>query len=47
MAFLREVERAVKQDGPKGAWITLSLQGSYPDDDGASAPARAFRRLSG
>ena len=34
-AFLREFERAVKQDGLKGAWITSSLQGSYPDDDDA------------
>jgi aminocarboxymuconate-semialdehyde decarboxylase len=33
--FLREFERAVKQDGLKGAWITSSLQGSYPDDDDA------------
>ncbi len=34
--FLREFERAVKEDGLKGAWITSSLQGSYPDDDDAS-----------
>ena len=34
-AFLREFERAVKQDGLKGAWIMSSLQGSYPDDDEA------------
>jgi aminocarboxymuconate-semialdehyde decarboxylase len=33
--FLRAFERAVKQDGLKGAWITSSLQGSYPDDDDA------------
>ena len=33
--FLREFERAVKQDGLKGAWITSSLQGQYPDDDEA------------
>jgi len=33
--FLREFERAVKQDGLKGAWIMSSLQGSYPDDDDA------------
>jgi aminocarboxymuconate-semialdehyde decarboxylase len=33
--FLREFERAVKQDGLKGAWILSSLQGSYPDDDEA------------
>ena len=33
--FLREFERAVKEDGLKGAWITSSLQGSYPDDDDA------------
>jgi aminocarboxymuconate-semialdehyde decarboxylase len=31
--FLREFERAIKQDGLKGAWITSSLQGHYPDDD--------------
>ena len=31
--FLREFERAVKQDGLKGAWIASSLQGHYPDDD--------------
>jgi aminocarboxymuconate-semialdehyde decarboxylase len=36
-AFLREFERAIKQDGLKGAWITSSLQGSYPDDDDAMA----------
>src|SRR5215472_6294656 len=34
-AFLREFERAIKEDGLKGAWITSSLQGSYPDDDDA------------
>src|SRR5207253_11178791 len=28
-------ERAIKQDGLKGAWIMSSLQGSYPDDDEA------------
>jgi aminocarboxymuconate-semialdehyde decarboxylase len=33
--FLREFERAVKEDGLKGAWITSSLQGKYPDDDEA------------
>ncbi len=33
--FLREFERAVKEDGLKGAWITSSLQGHYPDDDDA------------
>src|SRR5207253_5446517 len=33
--FLREFERAVKVDGLKGAWITSSLKGSYPDDDDA------------
>jgi aminocarboxymuconate-semialdehyde decarboxylase len=33
--FLREFERAIKQDGLKGAWILSSLQGSYPDDDDA------------
>src|SRR6516162_6114825 len=34
-AFLREFERAIKEDGLKGAWINSSLQGSYPDDDDA------------
>src|SRR6201988_4012587 len=34
-AFLRKFERAIKQDGLKGAWITSSLQGKYPDDDEA------------
>ncbi len=33
--FLREFERAVKEDGLKGAWITSSLQSHYPDDDEA------------
>src|SRR5262245_65073948 len=33
--FLREFERAIRQDGLKGAWITASLQGQYPDDDEA------------
>jgi aminocarboxymuconate-semialdehyde decarboxylase len=33
--FLREFERAGKEDGLKGAWILSSLQGSYPDDDNA------------
>jgi len=33
--FLREFERAVRQDGLKGAWIISSLQGQYPDDDEA------------
>lgn len=32
-AFLRELERAVKQDGLKGVWLLSSLQGNYPDDD--------------
>jgi aminocarboxymuconate-semialdehyde decarboxylase len=31
--FLKEWERAIKQDGLKGAWILASLQGHYPDDD--------------
>ena len=34
-AFLRAFERAVKQDGLKGAWITSSFRGHYPDDDEA------------
>jgi aminocarboxymuconate-semialdehyde decarboxylase len=33
--FLREFERAVKQDGLKGAWIISSCQGQYPDDEEA------------
>jgi len=33
--FLRELERAVREDGLKGVWILSSLQGSYPDDDEA------------
>lgn len=33
--FLREFERAVKEDGLKGCWILASLQGHYPDDDEA------------
>jgi aminocarboxymuconate-semialdehyde decarboxylase len=33
--FLREFERAIKEDGLKGAWVTSSLQGKYPDDDEA------------
>jgi aminocarboxymuconate-semialdehyde decarboxylase len=32
-AFLREWERAIKEDGLKGAWILSSLPGHYPDDD--------------
>jgi aminocarboxymuconate-semialdehyde decarboxylase len=33
--FLREVERAVKEDGCKGVIILSSLPGHYPDDDDA------------
>ncbi len=33
--FLREVERAIKQDGCKGVMIMSSLPGHYPDDDDA------------
>src|SRR5262245_49251410 len=33
--FLKEFEHAVKVDGLKGAWITSSLRGHYPDDDDA------------
>ncbi|HXQ49867.1 MAG TPA: amidohydrolase family protein [Stellaceae bacterium] len=33
--FMREFERAVKEDGLKGAWILSSLQGQYPDDEEA------------
>jgi len=36
-AFLRELERAVKEDGCKGAMIMSSLPGHYPDDDDAFA----------
>ena len=34
--MLREFERAVKEDGLKGAWIQSSMQGHYPDDDEAA-----------
>jgi len=34
-AFLRELERAVTEDGLKGVWATSSLKGAYPDDDEA------------
>jgi len=33
--FLRELERAVKEDGCKGVIILSSLPGHYPDDDDA------------
>jgi aminocarboxymuconate-semialdehyde decarboxylase len=33
--FLREFERAIKEDGLKGAWILSSLPGHYPDDEDA------------
>ena len=33
--FLREFERAIKEDGCKGAMIMSSLPGHYPDDDDA------------
>jgi aminocarboxymuconate-semialdehyde decarboxylase len=33
--FLKEFERAVRQDGCKGAMIMSSLPGHYPDDDDA------------
>jgi aminocarboxymuconate-semialdehyde decarboxylase len=36
-AFLRELERAVRQDGCRGAMIMSSLPGHYPDDDDAFA----------
>ena len=36
-AFLRELERAVKEDGCRGAMIMSSLPGHYPDDDDAFA----------
>jgi len=35
-AFLRELERAVTEDGLKGVWVTSSLKGAYPDDDEAA-----------
>src|SRR5262245_41066389 len=31
--FLREFERAIKEDGLKGGWITLSVQGRYTEDE--------------
>ena len=31
--FLRDLERSIREDGLKGAWIMSSLQGHYPDDD--------------
>ena len=34
-AFLKEFERAIKQDGCKGVMIMSSLPGHYPDDDDA------------
>ena len=34
-AFLKELERSVREDGLKGVWIMSSLQGHYPDDDEA------------
>ena len=36
-AFLKEFERAVREDGCKGAMIMSSLPGHYPDDDDAFA----------
>jgi predicted TIM-barrel fold metal-dependent hydrolase len=33
--FLKELERAVEQDGAKGVIILSSLPGHYPDDDDA------------
>src|SRR5262245_12518400 len=33
--FLKELERAVKEDGAKGTIILSSLPGHYPDDDEA------------
>jgi hypothetical protein len=36
-AFLKELERAVRQDGCRGAMIMSSLPGHYPDDDDAFA----------
>jgi aminocarboxymuconate-semialdehyde decarboxylase len=39
--FLRELERAVREDGLKGVLINSSHNGAYPDDD----PARGFWEL--
>jgi len=36
-SFLKELERAVVQDGMKGVFITSSHDGCYPDDDEALA----------
>jgi predicted TIM-barrel fold metal-dependent hydrolase len=44
--FLRAFERAIKEDGLKGAWITSSLQGKYPDDDEAMPFFQAGARSS-
>lgn len=33
--ILKETERAIKEDGLKGAMITSSVNGEYPDDDAA------------
>ena len=41
--FLRELERAVREDGLKGVLINSSHNGAYPDDD----PARGFWELVG
>jgi aminocarboxymuconate-semialdehyde decarboxylase len=34
-AFLKELERCVREDGFQGTWILSSLKGAYPDDDNA------------
>lgn len=40
--YLKELERAVVQDGLKGVFINSSFQGAYPDD----AEARGFFKLA-
>jgi len=44
-AFLRELERAVTEDGLKGVWVTSSLKGAYPDDDEAKPFFELVTRL--
>jgi aminocarboxymuconate-semialdehyde decarboxylase len=43
--FLRELERAVTEDGLKGVWVTSSLKGAYPDDDEAKPFFELVTRL--
>ncbi len=44
-AFLKELERAITEDGLKGVIITASLQGAYPDDDEAEGFFDLMQRL--